>query len=798
MNENRLRSIGLATLVMWLGLQVLHIYLPAVIDFLTTYFVAEQQALYALVTFAFALFVPLIRRWLGERGALILTVAGLTLLRLVMQFTGSQMAHLILSTLGVVLWIWFIPIWHQSRRNRPTEGDLAALVVAFPLAFFLDTASRTMLWFDEIAWQNGLWPILLTAALATLTLWLLWKELRNSALAGDRAQEPGLRHLLPFLGVGPALYLAMIVLTNPVKLAVHLPGLDVRIVYFIICGLTALGVVAAMLAPRWFRVRSWLAALLFGGLLTVAMVLLNNAAGPGWLWFIFATLSMWTLFGWLLQATARKNPLETGLWRSGLVTFLALLLMLIIFFLVEEFSIIEMNIVAGGLLMLAALGTTSLAAYPRVRLPVSARRTVATIMLLGLAAVGFWTWSNQPIQVDGVPFTPVFVNGEDGYTCYRIPSIVQAGDGSLVAFAEGRVANCGDGNGIIRIVSKRSTDDGRTWGPLTVVGQNVLADGSEHVAQSPAPVVDLLDPANPQGKIVLLFNKIELTEGARPRRTGVRRVYATESLDHGQSWSIPVDITNQVHKPNRPDYTRVYPDAAIRYNNPEDWRGQVSTVGHAIQLEGMGSQDSSDTTRGRLLHIGYANMGAGGGQNYAFWSDDHGATWEIGEVNLRVGLNEAMAVELEDGGIMVNSRNYDEDGVRVGYRAVTYAAFDDEGALSFDESYTDNNLTSPTIQASLERLSYRSDADSGAKNRVLFAIADHPRLRINMTVRVSYDEGETWAVQKVIDPGPSAYNDLVAQEDGHIGLLYERGNDGGIGFLSFSLDWLTGGQDLGG
>ena len=47
-----------------------------------------------------------------------------------------------------------------------------------------------------------------------------------------------------------------------------------------------------------------------------------------------------------------------------------------------------------------------------------------------------------------------------------------------------------------------------------------------------------------------------------------------------------------------------------------------------------------------------------------------------------------------------------------------------------------------------------------------------------MTVRLSYDEGRTWPVNKVVDPGPAAYCDLVIQDNMDIGLLYEQGNQG--------------------
>src|SRR6266568_9402167 len=57
---------------------------------------------------------------------------------------------------------------------------------------------------------------------------------------------------------------------------------------------------------------------------------------------------------------------------------------------------------------------------------------------------------------------------DPGYACFRIPAVVKTNDGTLLAFAEGRVLNCGDAADI-DIVVKLATDGGRTWGPLQVV-----------------------------------------------------------------------------------------------------------------------------------------------------------------------------------------------------------------------------------------------------------------------------------------------------------------------------------------
>lgn len=73
--------------------------------------------------------------------------------------------------------------------------------------------------------------------------------------------------------------------------------------------------------------------------------------------------------------------------------------------------------------------------------------------------------------------------GGKSYTSFRIPAIVRAPDGTLLAFAEGRVDNACD-EGDIDIVSKRSTDGGKTWSALARI-----ADNGPHKVGNPVPMV---------------------------------------------------------------------------------------------------------------------------------------------------------------------------------------------------------------------------------------------------------------------------------------------------------------------
>ncbi|MBQ3576092.1 MAG: exo-alpha-sialidase, partial [Coprobacter sp.] len=62
-----------------------------------------------------------------------------------------------------------------------------------------------------------------------------------------------------------------------------------------------------------------------------------------------------------------------------------------------------------------------------------------------------------------MPSEYVYEMNENGSKYYRIPALVKASDGSLVAIADKRGDALGDLPNVISIVAKRSTDNGKTW-----------------------------------------------------------------------------------------------------------------------------------------------------------------------------------------------------------------------------------------------------------------------------------------------------------------------------------------------
>ena len=173
--------------------------------------------------------------------------------------------------------------------------------------------------------------------------------------------------------------------------------------------------------------------------------------------------------------------------------------------------------------------------------------------------------------------------------------------------------------------------------------------------------------------------------------------------------------------------------------------------------------------------------------NHVIYSDDHGKTWRLGG-STDPNTDENQLVELADGSLLLNIRNYREKG----HRGISMSK---DGGLTWSPVVSDPTLIEPVCMASLIRY---TNSPPYTKNRLLFSNPATQTERIRMTIRVSYDEGKTWPVAKLLNAGPSGYSCLTVLPDMTIGCLYERGDRSSIEkltFARFSLNWLTDGAD---
>jgi sialidase-1 len=345
----------------------------------------------------------------------------------------------------------------------------------------------------------------------------------------------------------------------------------------------------------------------------------------------------------------------------------------------------------------------------------------------------------------------VFVAGEGAYHTYRIPSAIVTPKGTLLAFAEGRRSGAGDA-GDIDLVLRRSLDGGRSWLPIQVIGDN-----GPNTFGNPCAVVDAAT-----GTIWLLTTQNRGTDREKDIIAGSseasRTVWVMRSQDEGVTWSQPADITASVKAP--------------------DWTWYATGPGVGIQ-----------TRTGRMvIPANHAEAKTGIHRSHLFFSDDGGRTWTLG-ASADAGTNESQVVELADGRLLLNMRNHPPKAEN--FRMI--ARSDDAGRTLLAAS-ADRALIEPPAQASLLRL---STAANGGRNRLLFA---NPAsgTRERLTVRLSYDEGATWPIARVIHEGPAAYSSLVVLPDQSIGVLFERGDRSPyelMTFVRFTLEWLTSGSD---
>ena len=112
-----------------------------------------------------------------------------------------------------------------------------------------------------------------------------------------------------------------------------------------------------------------------------------------------------------------------------------------------------------------------------------------TLVLAACAASTSVYASDAATIGEQLPGTPVFYAGLNGSKCFRIPTIIKTQSGTLLAFAENRISDCGDNGPHHALVLRRSLDMGKTWGPMIqVVEGTVPCPGCPAAISNPNPV----------------------------------------------------------------------------------------------------------------------------------------------------------------------------------------------------------------------------------------------------------------------------------------------------------------------
>lgn len=365
----------------------------------------------------------------------------------------------------------------------------------------------------------------------------------------------------------------------------------------------------------------------------------------------------------------------------------------------------------------------------------------------------------------------LFTVGDDpAFNIYHIPGIVVTVKGTVLAWCEARKGG-GDWSDI-RILLRRSTDDGKTWSAAASIvnvegpkDKNPFALQVKNVKKDDVTYNNPVLIADKDGTVHMLFCLEYM------------RCFYQRSTDDGLTWSKAVEITSTF-------------DA---FKKNYDWKVLATGPDHSIQLKS-----------GRLVVPVWLSTGTGGNAHRpsvtaTIYSDDQGKTWKAGDIAVPctdewINPNETVAVELNDGRVMLNVRSESK-----AHRRLVVTSPD--GASNWSAPKFDDALLEPICMAGIVRY------DHDGKSLILFSNPHNletakgkpepgkNRDRKNVSVKISRDEALTWGVSKTLEPGPSMYSDIAVTQAGTILCFYGSGSKpgfagSGLTLARFNLEWL--------
>lgn len=361
----------------------------------------------------------------------------------------------------------------------------------------------------------------------------------------------------------------------------------------------------------------------------------------------------------------------------------------------------------------------------------------------------------------------------EGNSVCRIPSLVVSKNGVLLAFGDQRKGSNADWGHDTDMVLRRSSDGGKSWLPMQTVATRAGSNyhgGPALVDAQTGRIFKFFKSRPASFKDPKRFQSEFADQTAKWKEWGVGS-YVVHSDDDGATWSPPRRLELE------------HPDAVGTLD--------VGNGIHGLQLSG-----------GTLVIQGYCAAARevraedeNSARSFLLLSRDHGETWTRGaEWPTGYAAMEYALVDTNDGGIYVNQRSQGP------HRKVLWLADAEKKSAA---PQTDASLPEPVCHAGLARL---SSAAKDGRSRILFVnpgIANakkgfNAETRRQLTVRLSYDEGKTWPVARVLEVGRAGYADLAVGADGTIFCIYEEGKaryDEHLTVARFNLEWLSEGKD---
>ena len=331
--------------------------------------------------------------------------------------------------------------------------------------------------------------------------------------------------------------------------------------------------------------------------------------------------------------------------------------------------------------------------------------------------------------------------GDDDVHTYRIPGLATTNDGALIGVYDIRRRGSGDLPGDIDVGMSRSTDGGRTWEPMQVIMD--MGDDPQWRYDGIGNPAVLVDRGTGTVWVAATWSHgnrswVGSGPGLMPEETG--QLMLVRSDDDGVTWSRPINITQQV---KRPEWCFVLqgPGKGITMRN--------GTIVFAAQYQ------EDPLEQNRLPH------------STIIYSRGHGKTWQVG-TGAFDDTTESQVVEVEPGVLMLNCR-YNRKAMRV---VITTRNM---GRTWQKHTTSERALIEPgACMASLIDVDRELGKNTGA--RLLFSNPDSTSGRRRMMIKASLDQGITWPKEHrlLLDEGSGrGYSCMSMIDDATVGILYE-------------------------
>lgn len=159
--------------------------------------------------------------------------------------------------------------------------------------------------------------------------------------------------------------------------------------------------------------------------------------------------------------------------------------------------------------------------------------------------------------------------------------------------------------------------------------------------------------------------------------------------------------------------------------------------------------------------------------SFALYSDDQGKSWQRSSLIEGIGGNECQLVECAGGDLLMDLR-METDKRR-------YQSSSRDGGTTWSDIRPGLPVT--PVACAIEGYTLKASGDD--RDRMIWTGPKGPD-RQNLVLRISYDEGLTFPVERSISAGPAAYSDLTILKDRSVGLLWERGVTHGYQYITFT------------